>query len=61
MLRETAFKTHTYSHTTMGYLKDIQDMPNQYDYSQEFFKRFYRPEYTTVVLVGDVTRTKRWI
>lgn len=56
VLRETAFKTHTYSHTTMGYIKDIQDMPNQYEYSQEFFKRFYRPEYTTVVLVGDVTR-----
>lgn len=56
VLRETAFKTHTYSHTTMGYLKDIQDMPNQFDYSQEFFQRFYRPEYTTIVLVGDVTR-----
>lgn len=56
VLRETSFKTHTYSHTTMGYLKDIQDMPNQFAYSQEFFKRFYRPEYTTVVLVGDVTR-----
>lgn len=58
VLRETAFKTHTYSHTTMGYLKDIQDMPNQYEYSQEFFKRFYRPEYTTIVLVGDVTRQR---
>jgi zinc protease len=58
VLRETAFKTHTYSHTTMGYLKDIQDMPNQFEYSQEFFKRFYRPEYTTVMLVGDVTRAR---
>jgi zinc protease len=58
VLRETAFKTHTYSHTTMGYLKDIQDMPNQFEYSQEFFKRFYRPEYTSVVLVGDVTRAR---
>jgi zinc protease len=58
VLRETAFKTHTYSHTTMGYLKDIQDMPNQFEYSQEFFKRFYRPEYTTAVLVGDITRER---
>ncbi len=56
VLRETAFKTHTYSHTTMGYLKDIQDMPNQYAYSKEFYNRFYRPEYTTIVIVGDVTR-----
>jgi zinc protease len=57
-LRETAFKQHTYSHTTMGFIKDIEDMPNQYEYSWEFFKRFYRPEYTTVVLVGDVTRQR---
>jgi len=58
VLRETAFKKHTYAHTTMGYIKDIEDMPNQYDYSLEFYKRFYRPEYTTIVLVGDVTRER---
>lgn len=52
---ETAFKVHTYAHTTMGYFKDIVDMPNQYDYSIEFFKRFYRPEYATIIVVGDVT------
>ena len=55
---ETAFKAHTYAHTTMGYFKDIVDMPNQYEYSQEFFKRFYRPEYSTIIVVGDVTREK---
>ncbi len=53
-IAETAFTSHTYAHTTMGYLKDIVDMPNQYDYSLEFFNRFYRPEYTTVLVVGDV-------
>jgi len=57
-LYETAFKRHTYAHTTMGYLKDIQDMPNQYAYSLEFYKRFYTPEYATVLLVGDVTRER---
>ncbi len=57
-LRETAFKTHTYSHTTMGYIQDIQDFPNQYDYSIQFFNRYYRPEYTTILVVGDVTRQR---
>lgn len=56
VLRETAYNRHTYSHTTMGYLKDIQDYPNQYEYSLQFFNRFYRPEYTTIVVVGDVKR-----
>lgn len=58
VLRATAFNKHPYSHTTMGFLKDIQDMPNQYDYSLEFYKRYYRPEYTTIVLVGDVARER---
>ena len=52
---ETAFTTHTYSHTTMGYFKDIVDMPNQYEYSKLFFDRYYRPEYNTILVVGDVT------
>ena len=55
-LRETAFDKHTYKHTTMGFIKDIQDMPNQYNYSLDFYRRYYRPENTTVVLSGDVTQ-----
>ncbi len=53
-LMNTAFEKHTYKHTTMGFLKDIVDMPNQYEYSLKFFDRFYRPEYTNIVVVGDV-------
>src|SRR2546427_8784352 len=56
VLHQTAFTKHTYTHTTMGFLKDIQDMPNQYNYSLQFYNRFYRPEYTTILLVGDVSR-----
>jgi len=51
---DAAFDIHTYKHTTMGFFKDVVDMPNQYDYSLKFFKRFYRPEYCTVVVVGDI-------
>jgi len=54
-LLNTAFEKHTYKHTTMGFFKDIVDMPNQYNYSKLFFKRFYRPEYCTILVVGDVT------
>jgi zinc protease len=53
-MQETAFQRHTYRHTVMGFLKDIQDMPDQYEYSLKFFDRYYRPEYTTIVVVGDV-------
>lgn len=51
---DAAFDKHTYEHTTMGFFKDVVDMPNQYDYSKVFFDRFYRPEYTTLLVVGDV-------
>jgi zinc protease len=54
VMQDTAFDKHTYKHTTMGFLKDIQDMPNQYEYSLKFFDRYYRPEYTTIIVVGDV-------
>jgi zinc protease len=50
----TAFDKHTYKHTTMGFFADVVDMPNQYDYSLTFFDRFYRPEYSTIIVVGDV-------
>ncbi|HEV8538712.1 MAG TPA: pitrilysin family protein [Bacteroidota bacterium] len=52
-LREVAYQSHTYKHTTIGFLKDIMDMPNQYQYSLTFFDRWYRPENCVVVVVGD--------
>ncbi len=54
----TAFKVHTYGHTTIGYEADIKDMPNQYEYSKEFYKRFYRPENCVIVVCGDVNSDK---
>jgi zinc protease len=57
-MREAAFTKHTYRHTTMGFLRDIEDMPNQFEYSKAFFDRWYRPEYTTVIVAGDVDPAK---
>ncbi len=56
--RDAAFSTHTYKHTTMGFIKDIEDMPNQYAYSKVFFDRWYRPERTTIIIAGDVKPAK---
>lgn len=53
-LRNLSFDKHTYSHTTMGFIEDIEQMPEQFDYSKQFFDRWYRPEKTTVILVGDL-------
>jgi len=54
VLRAIAFTTHTYSHTTMGFIADVEAMPSEYDYSRQFFDRYYRPEYTTIIVAGDV-------
>lgn len=53
-LSDTAFDVHTYKHTTMGFFEDIVEMPNKYEYSITFFNRYYRPEYSTILVVGDV-------
>lgn len=53
-MQKLAFTRHTYKHTTIGFLEDIKDMPNQYEYSLQFFDRYYRPEYCTIIIVGDV-------
>jgi zinc protease len=53
-VREKAFDKHTYKHTTMGFFKDIEAMPDQMAYGKEFFTKFYKPEYVSLVIVGDV-------
>ncbi|TQV87449.1 insulinase family protein [Aliikangiella coralliicola] len=62
-IRDLAFKQHTYKHTTMGFLRDIEDMPNQFDYSKTFFKRWYTPQFASVIVVGDVdvNKTVDWV
>ena len=53
-VRDLAFDVHTYKHTTIGFERDIKAMPDAYDYSLGFFKRFYRPENVVILVVGDV-------
>ena len=57
-MRKAAYLKHTYRHTTMGFLEDIEDMPNQYNYSKTFFDRWYRPENTTLIIAGDVNASE---
>jgi zinc protease len=54
VMQDTAYTTHTYKHTTIGFLADVRDMPNQYAYSKRFFDRWYRPENCTIIVTGDV-------
>jgi len=53
-MQNTAYTTHTYKHTTIGFLADVKDMPNQYAYSKTFFDRWYRPENCTIIAAGNV-------
>ena len=57
-LLDTAFSKHTYKHTTIGFEKDILDMPTGYEYSKEFFRRYYTPDNAVIVVVGDFDRAK---
>ena len=52
--RNAAYTTHPYKHTTMGFIQDIEDMPNQFEYAKTFFSRWYRPEKATIIVAGDV-------
>ncbi len=53
LLRDTAYEAHSYKHTTLGYLEDILDMPNQFEYSQLYKKRFYAPDNSILLVAGD--------
>ena len=53
-LTNLAFDKHTYKHTTMGFLEDIQRMPNEFAYSRSFFKKFYTPDNVLIIIAGDV-------
>jgi zinc protease len=53
VLYDNAYTTHTYKHTTIGFVKDIESMPNEMVYSRQFFDRYYRPDNVVLMVVGD--------
>ena len=57
-IRGVAFDVHTYGHTAMGYVEDIQKMPEAFEYSRTFFDRYYRPENCILMIVGDIDTNK---
>jgi zinc protease len=57
-LYDNAFSTHTYKHTTMGFLKDIENMPKELAYSRQFFDRYYRPDNVVILVAGDAEPDK---
>ncbi len=57
-LYDNAFSTHTYKHTTMGFIKDIENMPKELAYSRQFFDRYYRPDNVVILVVGDAEPDK---
>lgn len=54
-LKFNAFDKHTYKHTTIGFEADIKAMPSLYEYSKEFYSRYYRPENCILLVAGDIT------
>ncbi len=51
-LTAVAFNAHSYRHPTIGWLSDLETMTR--DDLYEFYRRHYRPNNATLVIVGDV-------
>jgi zinc protease len=52
--RENAFTTHPYRHGKFGGRREGGNLLTQFNEAKAFFERWYRPENTTISLVGDV-------
>lgn len=57
-LLATAFTKSTYQHTTLGFYEDVKKMPEYYEYSKQFFNRWYTPDDVVLVIVGDFDDAK---
>ena len=48
------YGSHGYGHTTMGYLEDVEDLPNEFKAAIGFYNTYYRPNNVVMVIAGDV-------
>jgi zinc protease len=53
-----AFAHHPYGHTVIGYLDDVEKMPQAWDSAWQFFHNYYTPNDVAVIVVGDVNPQK---
>ncbi len=49
-----AFPNHPYGHTIIGYLDDVEKMPQAWDAAWQFFRNYYTPNDVALIVVGDV-------
>ena len=49
-----SFPDHPYGHSTIGFLTDVEDMPNEYGAAVDFHKTYYRPNNAVLIVSGDV-------
>jgi len=48
------FPNHPYGHTVIGYLDDVEKMPQAWDAAWQFFRNYYTPNDVAIIVVGDV-------
>lgn len=53
-----AFPNHPYGHTVIGYLDDVEKMPQAWDAAWQFFHHYYTPNDVALIVVGDVNPHK---
>ena len=53
-----AFPNHPYGHTVIGYLDDVEKMPQAWDAAWQFFHDYYTPNDAAIIVVGDVNPQK---
>jgi zinc protease len=53
-----AFPNHPYGHTVIGYLDDVEKMPQSWDAAWQFFRNYYAPNDVAIIVVGDVNPQK---